>query len=230
MVPTDANDFMPVNFEKDRERAFADLVLQPVLVTAWTTSSKPIFFQAQGSNETGFLLALVEGDAMAGRADDDVEVLFSLDDGQYYWKTKIVTAWVDRWTLQKGGELSRLQRRNNFRTTLPAGYKANLLLKALKTRTLTPTPLALVDVSAGGVRLRWPNAGLAQPAEGDSLSGVLTTPGGRQIDVFGIIKSVTTDASNGEVQVGVEFQNVSGRDEQALLHLCLQIRREFTPK
>ena len=225
----DTNDFQPVNFEKDRERAFQDLASASVIVTAWTTNGRPLFFHAQGFSDTGFTMTVVEGDGQSGRAGDDVEVLFSLDDGQYHWKTKIVKAWVDRWTLEPSGELSRLQRRSNFRTSLPRHYKAALQLRTFKTRSISPTDLKLVDVSAGGVRVAWAKA-LTPPSEGDSLSGLLAAPGGRQIEIFGIIKSVRTDSETGELFAGVEFQNVSGRDEQSLLHLCLQIRREIVPK
>ncbi len=228
MAPANTNDFALVSFEKDRERAFENLLLQPVLVTAWTTTSKPVFFQAVSSDHSGVQLKLVEGDPMSALAGDEIEILFSLDDGQFHWKTKLIQPWPDRWTVALGGELFRLQRRDNFRTSVPRGYrKAHFILKALKNLPLTPTEMMLVDVSAGGVRVKWPAAGLTKPLVGETLSGVLTTPGGRQIDIFGIVKSVQADLETPNVNVGIEFQNVSGRDEQVLLQLCLQIRREF---
>jgi len=226
---SDSNDFVIVSFDKDRERAFDELAQKSVLVTGWTSTSKPLFFHVQKVDEMTVNLTIVDGDGLSGHQGDDVELLFSLDDGQYHWRTKIQHADAGTWSLVKGGELSRLQRRNNFRTSVPKGYKAILLLKSFKTHTVSPTEIQLVDVSAGGVRLQWPAGGLSQPAQGDSLAGVVSAPGGRQIEVFGIIKNLLADVDTGALQVGVEFQNLSGRDEQALLHLCLQIRRASAP-
>ncbi len=226
---TDTNDFQLVSFDKDRERAFDELAIKSVLVTGWTATSRPLFFHVQRVDVKTVNLTVVDGDGLSGQANEDVEILFSIDDGQYHWRTKLIKATPELWSLAKEGELSRLQRRNNFRTSVPKGYKALLLLKALKTHTISPTELQLIDVSAGGSRIQWPAAGLAPPASGDSLSGILTTPGGRQIEVFGIVKNVMTDVDSGVVQAGLEFQNLSGRDEQALLHLCLQIRRAQAP-
>lgn len=224
----DTNDFQIVSFEKDREKAFNDLLLKPVLVTGWQGDARPLFFIGQGLDTTGIRLSIVEGDGLSGRAGDTGEFLFSLDEGQYNWKTKILECAVDRWTVEQGGELWRLQRRNNFRTSVPKGYKASLVLRALKTHSITPTQMSLADVSAGGARVVWPKAGLSQPSVGDSLSGSIAVPGGRVIEIFGIVKSVLTDVDTGQLQAGLEFQNVSGRDEQTLLHLCLQIRRYQT--
>jgi c-di-GMP-binding flagellar brake protein YcgR len=226
---SDTNDFSLVSFDKDRERAFDELAQKSVLVTGWTATSKPLFFQVQRVDQMTVSLTIIDGDGLSARDGDAGEFLFSIDEGQYHWRTEIHRATAEGWSLSKGGELFRLQRRSNFRTTVPKGYKASLLLKAFKTHTITPTPLELVDVSAGGVRVRWPSAGLSQPSQGDSLSGIVGTPGGRQIEVFGIVKSVLTDVDSNTTQIGVEFQNLSGRDEQALLHLCLQIRRHSAP-
>jgi c-di-GMP-binding flagellar brake protein YcgR len=226
---SDTNDFQLVSFDKDRERAFGELAQRGVLVTGWTATSRPLFFHVQGVDSSRVNLTVVDGDGLAGRAGDSAEFLFSLDDGQYHWRTTLAAVTRDAWSLAKGGELSRLQRRNNFRTAVPRGYKATLLLRSFKAHTISQTELQLVDVSAGGARVQWPSAGLSQPSQGDSLSGLLAIPGGRQIEIFGLVKSVLTDVDTKAVQIGIEFQNLSGRDEQALLHLCLQIRRAFAP-
>lgn len=223
------NDFALVSFDKDRERAFEDLAQTSALVTGWTSTSKPLFFHVQGVGDAAVTLTIVDGDALSAQDGEAAEFLFSLGDGQYHWRTTIQRVTPDGWSLAKGGELYRLQRRSNFRTSVPKGDKTGFLLKSFKTHTISPTALVLVDLSAGGARLRWPTEGLSAPAQGDSLSGVLGVPGGRQIEVFGVVKNVLTDIDTGALQIGVEFQNLSGRDEQTLLHLCLQIRRSTQP-
>lgn len=227
----DSNDFSPVTFAKDRERTIADLGARPLPVTAWIKNAKPLAFQALGINDAGLLLKIVDGDGQTGKAGDAVEVLFSVEDGQYHWTTKIVQAWVDRWLLDKGGELSRLQRRNNFRVSVPPSFKASFQLKSVNAQSpaAAVAALAVVDMSAGGARVVWPKT-LALAAVGDMLTGTLMLPDALQIDVSGSIKNLRTDVVTGAVHAGVEFQKLSGRDEQALLHLCLQIRRQFVSK
>ena len=225
----DTNDFSLVSFEKDRERAFEELSHKAVLVTGWKATSKPLFFHVQRVDQATVSLTVVDGDTRSAKAGDAVEILFSIDEGQYHWRTELHHVTADGWSLAKSGELFRLQRRSNFRTSVPKGYKASFLLKSFKTHSISATPLELVDVSAGGARVGWSTAGLSAPSKGDSISGVLSTPGGRQIEVFGIVKSVLADGDHPAAQIGVEFQNLSGRDEQALLHLCLQIRRVSAP-
>jgi c-di-GMP-binding flagellar brake protein YcgR len=226
---SDTNDFALVSFEKDRERAFEELSHKAVLVTGWTATSKPLFFHVQRVEPMTVTLTIIDGDSLSARDGEPVEILFSIDEGQYHWRTQLQHVTAQGWSVVRGGELFRLQRRSNFRTSVPKGYKATLLLKSFKTHTISATALELVDVSAGGARVRWPAAGLSAPSQGDSLSGVLSTPGGRQIEVFGLVKSVLSEGDKAAAQIGVEFQNLSGRDEQALLHLCLQIRRVTAP-
>lgn len=221
---SDSNDFQPVTFEKERERVFQDLVLKPVLVTAWTPGLRPLFFHVHGVDSAGLHLTVVDGDGAEGSQGDIVELLFSMDDGQYHLRTELKAALHDRWTVGMDGELSRLQRRSNFRTMVPRGFQALLKVTGIKTRQIQKTDMALIDISAGGARVRWPKSGLVLPHEGDALSAEVRTPG-REIEVFGIVKNIRLDADTGDMDVGLEFHNISGRDEQALLQLCLQIRR-----
>ena len=222
---SDSNDFQPVTFAKDRERVFQELGQKPVLVTAWTSGGRPLFFHVHSVEQNRVSLTVVEGDGADGSKGEIVEVLFSLDDGQYHLRSQIIEASRELWSVSSEGDLSRLQRRNNFRTTVPKGSKTVFRLTGMKTQTIQRTDLTLIDISAGGARVRWPSGGLIPPTEGDALSAQINTPG-REIEVFGIVKSIRIDADSGETDVGVEFHNLSGRDEQALLQLCLQIRRQ----
>lgn len=220
----DTNDFLPVTFEKDKERVFQELAIKPVLVTGWTTGGRPVFFHVHGVHEKVLRLTVVEGDGAEGTAGDIVEILFSLDDGQYHLTSTLQVSLHDEWSVSTEGNLSRLQRRENFRTSVPRGNKAVFRLTGMKTQTINRTDLVLIDISAGGARVKWPKGGLSLPHEGDAVSGEINTPG-RDIEVFGILKSVRVDADTNEMDIGIEFHNLSGRDEQALLQLCLQIRR-----
>lgn len=220
----DSNDFQPVTFEKDRERVYQELAIKPVLVTAWTPGGRPLFFHVHGINQDGLQLTVVGGDGADGSQGDIVELLFSLDDGQYHLRSTLKSALRETWTVATDGDLSRLQRRSNFRTVVPPGFSAILKLTGIKTRQIQKTELPLIDISAGGARVRWPKAGLMLPSEGDAISAEIRTPG-REIEVFGLVKNIRLDADSGDMDVGIEFHNISGRDEQALLQLCLQIRR-----
>ncbi|MEK7354994.1 MAG: PilZ domain-containing protein, partial [Bdellovibrionota bacterium] len=72
----------------------------------------------------------------------------------------------------------------------------------------------------------WPATGVPPLRENEALSGVVATPG-RSVEIFGKVKTFLPDEKG--ARVGVEFHNVSGKDEQSLLFLCLQLRRASEP-
>ena len=225
--PEDENsrEFKPVDFEKERDRVFSDLAVRPVLVTAWVGKERPIFCHVVEIRDRVIKLQIVAGDPRGASAGVPTELMFSLDEGQFHLITKMVQAEGERWHVAQDGQLLKLQRRNNFRATIPFGAKIAFKMTSHKTKAAPKTEVALIDLSAGGARLRWPTA--RGPIQiDDSLTGLVSTPG-REVEVFGVVKTIV--AEEGGFQVGVQFHNVSQRDEQALLFLCLQMRRLSEP-
>ena len=221
----DALEFEPVTFDKERDRVFSDLAARPVLVSAWVKGEPPVSCHVTEVRTKEVALQIVTGDGRGARVGAAVELLFSLDHGQFHLATTLTKVNGDRWEVSRAGTLGKLQRRNNFRATVPHGARVAFKLASIGTQP-AKADVQMVDLSVGGMRLQWPVSGLPALKEGDALSGVVSTPG-RSVEVFGKVKTVLPDDRG--ARIGVEFQNVSGKDEQSLLFLCLQIRRSSEP-
>lgn len=221
----DSLEFQTVTFDKERDRVFAELAKRPVLVSAWIANEPPVSCHVIEVRSKEIALQLVAGDGRGARVDAQVELLFSLEDGQYHLASTLTKVNDDRWEISRAGRLGKLQRRNNFRATVPHGARIAFKLASVGTTPLK-MDISIVDLSAGGMRLQWPATGVPPLQEGEALSGLVSTPG-RSVEVFGKVKTFQPDSRG--ARVGVEFQNVSGKDEQSLLFLCLQLRRASEP-
>lgn len=221
----DSLEFLPVTFDKERDRVFGDLASRPVLVSAWVTNEPPVTCHVTEVRSKEIALQIVNGDSRGARVDARVELLFSLDDGQFHLASTLTKVNGDRWEVSRAGTLGKLQRRNNFRATVPHGARIVFKLASVGTQSFK-ADFQIVDLSAGGMRLQWPAGGAIPLKENDAISGTVSTPG-RSVEVFGKVKTLIQDDRG--ARVGVEFQNVSGKDEQSLLFLCLQLRRASEP-
>ncbi|MES2963538.1 MAG: PilZ domain-containing protein [Bdellovibrionota bacterium] len=221
----DPLEFQTVTFDKERDRVFGDLAARPVLLSAWVMGEPPVSCHVTEVRSTEIALQLVSGDGRGARVGASVELLFSLDEGQYHLATTLTKVNEDRWEVSRAGQLGKLQRRNNFRATVPHGARIVFKLASIGTNTIK-MDVPIVDLSAGGMRLHWPATGVPPLRETEALSGTVWTPG-RSVEVFGKVKTFIPDDRG--ARVGVEFQNVSGKDEQSLLFLCLQLRRQSEP-
>lgn len=159
-----------------------------------------------------------------------LELICGLPDGQYLIVTSVHSFSGNEVSFRIGQDVHRLQRRENFRTVVPPGSAVHFQLNSLNRTVINALKLTLLDLSAGGLRVLWPGSGVEAPKPGDQLSGVLHLPGSRRAEVFGIVKTVVAVADATPpapyLQVGVQLQNTSIRDEQMLLFACMQIHRE----
>lgn len=159
-----------------------------------------------------------------------LELLCGLPDGQYMILSSVHSIANCDLSFRLGQDVHRLQRRENFRTIVPPGSHVHFQLNSLNRTVLNSLKLTLLDLSAGGIRVQWPGSGVEAPKPGDQLSGVLHLPAGRHPEVFGIVRTVNAIADATPpapyLNVGVQLQNMSIRDEQMLLFACMQIHRE----
>jgi len=159
-----------------------------------------------------------------------LELLCGLPDGQYLIITSVHSVGGDEVGFRIGQDVHRLQRRENFRTVVPPGSSVYFQLNSLNRTVLNGLKLTLLDLSASGLRAQWPGSGVDAPQDRDQLSGVLYLPGGRRVEVFGVVKTVVPIAAATPpapyLNVGVQLQNMSIRDEQMLLFACMQIHRD----
>ena len=222
----DTNDFRPANSDKEIEKILHELATQSIVVAGFTQDQQHYVFNVKIVKAGVLSLEIL---APMGRilvAGDAIQLIFGLADGQYLVRTQISGNDGKVLTLALGREVFRLQRRNNFRTVVPATYKISLRVTSYKTTPVSGNiNLLPLNLSAGGMRAKWAETGLAHPQVGDSFSGSLALPGGKNVEVFCIVKTVFGEKKTTEA--GIEFQNLSVRDEQILLFACLQIQREL---
>jgi c-di-GMP-binding flagellar brake protein YcgR len=225
----DNAEFRPVTFKKEIDNILIELASKAVSLAGLSEDQHQFQFKIRHVADD---VVYVEAIAPVGRAlkpNEPLQILFGLPDGLYLVKTRVAEANLDQVSFQFGPEVFRLQRRNNFRTILPTSYKISYRLTGLKNQSVKAgSELALVDLSAGGMRVTWSAPELVGPAEGDAVAGILILPTGRQLELFGTVKTII-QGSNTSTQIGIEFQNLSVRDEQTLLFVCMQVRREQQP-
>lgn len=222
----DMDDFQPVTFQKELDKVISDLRMKPIPVAGLTDDLVEVQLKVKSLQTKTIELEITDVTKRALKAGEILQLLFGLPDGQFLIRATIASV--------AGGSFSasfdqifKLQRRNNFRAKVPPTSTIVLRMTSFKSSTAHRSALAVMDLSAGGVRVKWPATGLPVPAANDQLAGTLSLPQGREVEVFGTIKNVAT--VDGGFQVGVGFQNMSVRDEQALLFLCMQLQKAQSP-
>jgi c-di-GMP-binding flagellar brake protein YcgR len=222
-------EFKPVTFKKELENILRELETKTAVLAGLTEDQIQFQFQVRHLTDDTIY---VEAQAPVGRTlkvNEPLQILFGLPDGLYLVKTRVVQVNKDQVAFCLGTDVHRLQRRNNFRTNIPPSYKVNFQFTGFKNQTVsTAIVIQPKDMSAGGMRVEWPIKGLNLPVAGDHLAGILLLPTGRKLELFGLVKTIKAEA-NGTTQAGIEFMNLSVRDEQTLLFVCMQIHRDQQP-
>lgn len=221
------DEFRLVTFAKEREKILSDLFTKSVDLAGWTNDQCHIHFRVRALEGETLVLEFAAPTQRSLAPGESLHFLFGLADGQYMFKSNIEKMEKGKLHVPFGSEIFRMQRRNNFRTPVPADVRISFSLATLNTRKLGGVASRPVDLSAGGVRVIWPLFAVPAPQDGDQVSGTLSLPVGKSLELFGTVKMVATIGT--EVQAGIEFQNVSLKDEQALLFVCMQIQRDQLP-
>lgn len=219
------DDLQRITSNSEVERISSALASKAIPLAGYTADQQQFQFNVQ-SVENGQVQVTASAPVIRGlRSGEAIEICFGLNDGYYLLKTKITQAAFDEASFLLGDEIYRVQRRANFRTPVPSDFDVVFKLTSLRQVTQArDQKLKLLDMSASGVKLIWPWQGSVKPSEGDHISGLLILPGGRQLELFGLIRSVMIPDA-GTFHVGVEFQNLGLRDEQVLLHTCVLIQQ-----
>jgi c-di-GMP-binding flagellar brake protein YcgR len=221
----DANDFRPANSDKEIQKILTELSTLRIVVAGFTQDQQHYVFNVKSINGDVLNLEVLAPMGRVLVAGDPLQMLFGLGDGQYLVRTQVAGNDGKLISVPLGREVFRLQRRNNFRTVVPANYKISLRVTSYKaTPVKGSVALVPVNMSAGGLRAKW-TEGLPSPQVGDSFSGVLVLLAGKQVEVFCTVKTIFGEKK--AIEAGIEFQNLSVRDEQVLLFACLQIQREL---
>lgn len=215
------DEFKPVTFEKERKRALENLALTKPSCSMLVRNE--VSFPCTVKEEAdGLILLEIPVKANGLIRDGDVcEVMFSLNDGQYLFRSKAQTMEKNRVGLPVSGDVRRLQRRNNFRVPTTSAFKGKFQIFDGGAKQ----ELALVDLSVSGARARWPT-GAVKPVSAKTYRAVLSFEQ-NEIELSVSIKTIATDGPH--ATVGFEFKPLGAADERAVLFLCLQLQRQQTP-
>lgn len=229
-LSVDINEFHQVTASKALEKLLETIRLSVDYFIGQTSDGQQFKFRIRSVTEDIILASSVTPVVRPLLGGEAIELLFGCVDGAYLVRTVVRVGKPDEVSFQLGTEVFRMQRRNNFRVAILAGAKVVYRMQTFRNAIVPPnTAVPLADLSSGGMRLKWPLAGFDQPKEGDHLGGILTLPNGKTIELFGIVKMLLPQ-TDGTLHVGLEFQNASLRDEQALLFAVVHLQREFAAR
>lgn len=224
-------DLQPITFEKDRQNFWNELIeilshQGEHFVTALTHDHYALRFQLRDASAQTITLQWAAPSNREIKVGEEIRLALGLDDGQFFVHSYVQS--IEHGTIQvpfrTETELFLLQRRASLRANISAESRVMFEIASSGSRPQNPLiPVRPINLSAGGMRLQWPLLELGEPKLQQALGGFLVTHS-RRIEIFGYIQAVYPDGH--AVQVGVAFQNLSVRDEQALLFLCLELRRK----
>jgi c-di-GMP-binding flagellar brake protein YcgR len=234
MTSNDSNQFELITSQRDRERILAEISVKGTVVILQTDDRQNYAFRVL--ELAGNKLALnphprpstpVQNPTRELKKGESVEVLFGLNDGQYLMRLPVVQSIEPSVVLELVGEIHRLQRRANFRTIIPTNER--VFYRLAGTAGSKPVDLTCVDLSAGGMRVRWPESGAPSPTPNSEWNGVLHVTDGRTIETRAVIRNVfPTDGAY--ALVGMEFQGLPTRDQQTLVFVCMQMFRAVSSR
>lgn len=224
------DDFQQVTAVKEIAKLLEDIRLKVDVISAQTDDSKSFQFKVRSVENDLIHTTAIRPLSRKLKPGEPIQMIFGFSEGFFLVRTVVRVASAakaneDECTFQLGKEVFKLQRRGNFRVTIPPGISVGFRVQTYR-HALVPknTVLGAIDLSAGGVRVAWPAEGLEAPKVNDHIGGIMVLPGGKNVEVFGLVKTLVPVEKN-RVHVGLEFQNITLRDEQTLLFACVQISR-----
>lgn len=130
----------------------------------------------------------------------------------------------DQAVISFAGEIFKLQRRSNFRISLPPSFPmyANVTQIAGKPSAFEAR---LADMSAGGCRIYFPESG-PNLASGTDIQIVLHPPSGRDFDFRAVVRHTQSVVFRNEIQAqfGLEFLEVPKATHLRLTSLVMDLQ------
>lgn len=171
----------------------------------------------------------------------ELELIFSISTGQYAIRDLIADSSLTTITVNAAKSLLRQQRRRDFRVPIRHGVVQCFLQRVHAVRVAPELPLTLIDLSAGGMKLMWPQQGLPEIKPGSEIAGRLKLSPGREVDFtaklvalfqtpeLGPLDSpaVAPGATQSGTPGGFEFDGLKQDEARAILFTCLQLHREI---
>ncbi len=159
----------------------------------------------------------------------ELELIFSISSGQYAIRDAIADSSLTTITVNAAKSLLRQQRRRDFRVPIRPGTVECWLQRVNMVRIGPELQLTLIDLSAGGMKLKWPMQGLPEIKPGSEIQGRMKLSPGREVDFHAKLVAVfiTGEASQDEAPAGFEFDGLKQDEARAILFTCLQLHREI---
>ncbi len=232
-MPQEIEPFVKVTFAKEIEKVIKDLETKVSVIAGQSDDHKNFQFSIRKVTPTqsGAIVGIqvVPPSPRPLKDGEPLQIMIGLPDGLFLIRTKLILDRTASYSFALGDEIFKLQRRNNFRVAIPSGIKAGFNVSSYRNQPVVKgTSIPLVDLSAKGCRLNWQNLKIEIPKVEDSIAGTLSLASGRPIEVFAQVRVVLPGAV-GSAQVGIEFHNLSQKDEQVLIVACMQYARALTP-
>ena len=226
---SDDSEFQRVTAPRDLEAIRNALAAKSAKISCFTDDHHQLLFKIS-KVESG--LVFVEPSTPLSRGlieGENIQLIVGLSDGLFSIRTTASVSADGDLSFDLGSEIYRLQRRNDFRTTVPSDLKFGVKLTHVRGLLLaSKIPLHAINLSAGGMRVAWRGYGKQKLSVGEDLAGIMTLPNGRQIEFVGRIKALSEMGPDMGV-LGLEFLNMPLADQQSLLFICVQIHRSQVP-
>lgn len=225
MSDKDQEQFAKVDFEKERLAILEDVVVHVEDMIALREPQgeltlKPLKLEGK---ELSTQALTKPADLQKG---EKLRLAFSLESGQYVVSFTISRIIADKvLLLPVESEFLRLQRRSNFRVKLQVKNGVKFHLQSANGQKIKPEIISVIDLSAGGAKLTVA-AGVSESwKQRTMIEGTLDALENRKFTLQARVVNVSLQG--GAAFVGLEFQDVSSREQQQLLNACLALRRTF---
>jgi c-di-GMP-binding flagellar brake protein YcgR len=135
----------------DRKKIFLGLVKSGQKIYLKTQSQNILEFRALSVDETLTLY----GEVQKGQpvSFEKVTALFYLNNERYFLITRLKKR-EDQWSLVSDHQFFRLNRRNAFRTKVPASSELSLFVSAIRNIEVQKK-VQILEISSGGARVYW---------------------------------------------------------------------------
>jgi hypothetical protein len=213
--------FTLVSIRSDREKIFARLIdgKLPFSFQAGNKLYKGRVFDREG---TRLIFDCPEGPKLT--SSSEVVASFSFPPEMYFMRT-VAAPKGEHFALEIGKDLYKLQRRDNFRLTIPSNYRARFELQLIGSEPAKGT-YNVIDLSGGGLSFEMLFAPDRMSA-GSQVTGQLKVLDDFSRPVVGTVRHVRPFGSmgSGVFRVGVQFDGLSNSDRDEIIALVMKIHR-----
>lgn len=157
--------------------------------------------------------------------DSDIILYFFIGGEKYFLQTKYQIL-GDRLVLKTDTDLYHLQRREDYRIKIPAGYRALLEIVSISGKTQKHS-IPLSDLSGGGCRIEFQQKNISLKVY-DELKGHLFLPDRDPIQIIASVRHIKIDtAGKLPSACGLQFVSLTEQVKNRIIAVVMDLYREF---